>query len=427
MVRLIFGTYIRDRLGARAIATLLNDRGHRTTTGGRWSAHQVLRVLVSRIYLGELSFRGITCAGCHPPVIEQATFGEAQRILAARGEDHAKRAASGSDYLLTGLMRCPACGSAMLGTRAHGKTKTYRYYSCYRRTRYDTTTCGGQRVDADAIEQAVTGALADFYRHQHDLIADAIAAAQAAHAADQDARRGELAATERELARTGAAIDRYLTAFENGTLDLEDLAGRLAQLKNTSRQQAARRAVLAGQLASAPAMPPPAALRQVADHVSEVIIAGSHNQRKALIEALVAQVEIAGPGRIVPVFRIPQPEADTAAEATRTMVRTATQTHKAEPGVRALTNLVGLTGQHPNLPRVVDTERQEMTFRPVTWKAPIPANAPAARRSGRHIHHRWRRCCSRCSHLVLPPGSARRQRPAGRSGGRAVRCSPPPR
>jgi len=286
------------------------------------------------------SFRGITCAGCHPPVIEQATFGEAQRILAARGEDHAKRAASGSDYLLTGLMRCPACGSAMLGTRAHGKTKTYRYYSCYRRTRYDTTTCGGQRVDADAIEQAVTGALADFYRHQHDLIADAIAAAQAAHAADQDARRGELAATERELARTGAAIDRYLTAFENGTLDLEDLAGRLAQLKNRSRQQAARRAVLAGQLASAPAMPPPAALRQVADHVSEVIIAGSHNQRKALIEALVAQVKITGPGRIVPVFRVPQPAADTAAEATRTMARTATQTHKAEPGVRALTNLV---------------------------------------------------------------------------------------
>ncbi len=34
VVRLIFGTYTRDRLGARAIATLLNDRGHRTTTGG---------------------------------------------------------------------------------------------------------------------------------------------------------------------------------------------------------------------------------------------------------------------------------------------------------------------------------------------------------------------------------------------------------
>jgi site-specific DNA recombinase len=185
VIRLIFDSYTQDRLGARTIASLLNDHGHRTTTRGRWSAHQVLRVLSNRIYLGELSFRGITMSSCHPPVIEQTVFDDAQRILAARGEDHAKRAASGSDYLLTGLIRCPSCGSAMLGTRAHGKTKTYRYYSCYRRTRYDTEVCGGQRIDADAIEQAITGALTSFYRHQHDLIADAIAAARASHAAGQ--------------------------------------------------------------------------------------------------------------------------------------------------------------------------------------------------------------------------------------------------
>ena len=159
VVRLIFDLYTRRPARRPHHSEPLNDRGHRTTTGGHWSAHQVLRVLSNRIYLGELSFRGITATGCHPPVIEQTTFDEAQRILAARGEDHAKRAASGSDYLLTGLIRCPACGSAMLGTRAHGKTSVYRYYSCYRRTRYDTTACGGQRVDADAIEHAVTGAL----------------------------------------------------------------------------------------------------------------------------------------------------------------------------------------------------------------------------------------------------------------------------
>jgi len=102
VVRLIFGTYIRDRLGARAIATLLNDRGHRTTTGGRWSAHQVLRVLANRIYLGELTFRGITATGCHRAIIDDTVFAGAQRILAARGENHSKRAASGSDYCSPG-------------------------------------------------------------------------------------------------------------------------------------------------------------------------------------------------------------------------------------------------------------------------------------------------------------------------------------
>ena len=339
VVRLIFDFYTRERVGARAIANLLNERGHRTTTGGRWSAHQVLRVLSNREYLGELSFRGITTTGCHPRVMETSTFDEAQRVLAARGEDHAKRAASGSDYLLTGLIRCPACGSAMLGTRAHSKTRVYRYYSCYRRTRYDTSTCGAQRIDADAIEDAVTDALASFYRGQHALIADAIAAAQASHAAADEGRRAELAATERELARTGAPLDRYLAAFENGVLDPEDLAGRLAQLKARSHQLRARHDELTSELTDVPAPPLPAALRQVADHIDEIIGVGTYTQRKALIEALVANVKITGPGRVVPVFRIPQAtgaeHADISSEVS---------------GVRAMTNLVGPVGFEPTLP-----------------------------------------------------------------------------
>jgi site-specific DNA recombinase len=338
VIRLIFDLYTSERLGARTIANTLNERGHRTTTGGRWSAHQVLRVLSNRVYLGELSFRGITTEGCHLPIIERAVFEQAQKILAARGEDHAKRAASGSDYLLTGLIRCPACGSAMLGTRAHGKTRIYRYYSCYRRTRYDTSVCGSQRVNADAIEQAIIGALARFYRHQHDLIADAIAAAQARHAADNHSRRAELTTTERELARTNAAIDRYLAAFENGTLEPEDLAGRLAQLKARTGQLTARRDELASQLDAEPAMPPPATLREIAHHIDQIIGSGSHNQRKALIEALVAQIKITPPGRIVPVLRIPQATGTADSRSSDEV-----------SGVRAMTNLVGPVGLEPTL------------------------------------------------------------------------------
>lgn len=52
IVRLIFDLYTKDRLGSRAIASVLNDRGYRTSTGGRWSGHQVIRALNNRVYLG---------------------------------------------------------------------------------------------------------------------------------------------------------------------------------------------------------------------------------------------------------------------------------------------------------------------------------------------------------------------------------------
>jgi site-specific DNA recombinase len=90
VVRLIFKAYTQDRLGTRNIAHVLNGRGHRTATGGPWSAHQVVRVLSNRVYLGELTFRRITSTGCHPPVMSEATFSQAQRILAARGENYSK-------------------------------------------------------------------------------------------------------------------------------------------------------------------------------------------------------------------------------------------------------------------------------------------------------------------------------------------------
>ena len=344
VVRLTFGLYTTDRLGDRGIASALNDRGHRTTTGGPWSAHQVPRVLSSRIYLGELTFRGTTTS-CRPAIIDDTAFGEAQRILAARGEDHAKRAANGSDYLLTALMRCPDCGKAMIGTRAHGRSRVYRYYTCFTRARYDTGRCNASRLDADALEHAVISTLAGFYRDQHDLIAEAITAAQASYAAAQDGRRAELAAAEHDLAKTGAAIDRYLTAFENGTLDPEDLTVRLAQLKARSAQLRARRDELAEQVAAVPTAPPAAILWQVADHIGDIVASGSHSQRKALIEVLIAQIKITGPGRIVPVFRIPQPPAADQPGASADPATTSRAT--AEDPVRVMTKLVGRLGLEP--------------------------------------------------------------------------------
>jgi site-specific DNA recombinase len=365
VVRLTFGLYTTDRLGGKTIARTLNDRGHRTTTGGPWSAHQVLRVLSSRIYLGELTFRGITTTSCHPAIIDDTAFGEAQRILAARGEDHAKRAANGSDYLLTGLMRCPDCGKAMIGTRAHGRSRVYRYYTCFTRARYDTDRCNASRLDADAVEHAVISTLAGFYRDQHDLIAEAITAAQASYAAAQDGRRAELAAAEHDLAKTGAAIDRYLTAFENGALDPEDLAVRLAQLKARSAQLRARRDELAEQVAAVPTAPPAAILWQVADHIGDIVASGSHSQRKALIEVLIAQIKITGPGRIVAVFRIPQPPATDQPGASADPATTSRAT--AEDPVRAMTNLVELRGLEPLTPCLQSTRRQTGTGRDVRF------------------------------------------------------------
>ena len=361
IVRLIFDLYTQDRLGSNAVATLLNDRGHRTSTGGRWSAYQVLRALDNRVYLGELTFRDNTVTNTHDPIITPDTWTAAHTILDARGESHAHRAASGSDYILTGRIRCPQCGKAMIGTRATGRTRTYRYYTCWSLARYNATVCDAKRLDADAVDTAILDALTSFYRRHHTLIADAVAAARQRHRAAHSERHAELATVEQELTSTAAKTDRYLAAFERGTIDEELVAGRLTELRATITQLRTRRDELTLALKDEPATATPSSLTNVANHIETIMNTGSHNKRKALVETLVAHVTITGPDRLVPVFRIPQPHNDNGA-ATGPPAETA-----PKGTVRTMTNSVELRGIEPLTYSMRTSRATNCATAPVTW------------------------------------------------------------
>lgn len=44
-------------------------------------------------------------------------------------------------------------------------------------------------------------------------------------------------------------------------------------------------------------------LDELTDHIADILRSGSPAERKALIEALVAEVKITGPNTIIPIFR----------------------------------------------------------------------------------------------------------------------------
>jgi site-specific DNA recombinase len=212
--------------------------------------------LINRRYLGEITFREITTENAHEAIIKDSgTFDLAQKILTARGEEHSRRASNSRGYLLTGRIRCPECGKSMIGTAAHGRSKTYRYYTCFSRARYGPKTCDAQRFNAEELDAAVLGVLRDFYTKHTDLIAQAVETARAQHADAHGDRASEQDTINREIAKANAAIDRYFTAFENGTMDEELCAPRLANLKTKLDQLTARRDEPAEEIDDEPVMP----------------------------------------------------------------------------------------------------------------------------------------------------------------------------
>jgi site-specific DNA recombinase len=345
-VRRIFDLYTKDRLGTQAIATRLNSEGLRTRVGKPWSQHTVEIILTNRIYLGEKRFRDIIVPNAHEPNITAAQFDLAQRILGKRSAEIGQRAANPSDYSLTGLIRCPQCGRRYVGTAAHGRYKTYRYYTCWSRVRYGTKAgCDIHRLNADDLEKAISAALLDFYTTGGDLIAEAVTQFQASHAASSVAIRAQLATVNRELKEATAAIDRYLIAFEKGTLDDDDpdVRARLSTLKDQSKALRMRKAQLEYELDQPPQTLTPGDLGKIRRRVRHVLTEGAPNARKAMFEALIHEITITADDAVRPTFKLPLDGNDEGLA----LQGPAPTNDAPNQAVRALPTMVGRTGFEP--------------------------------------------------------------------------------
>ncbi len=314
VVRRIFTTYVHERGGAKALARKLTADGHRTKSGKPWSSDAVLTVLRNRVYLGEIWYRDKwhKAEQHHPAIIDQDLFDAAQQLLIARGDEHNHRAAPRSDYLLAGLLFCQHCGKRYLGTAANGNRYRYRYYTCFSRHRYGPETCAAERLPADQLEDGVLRSLLHTLT-RNDLIDTGVAAAHAE--LDQQRRElsEELAAVESQLAKTEEAIERYLTAFENGTMPESACSHRVDKLAAKLADLQGRRDELGLLLdeASAPAAPGLDMLQAARNYIQHVIDHGTPDDLRAVTQAFVHRVDITGRHKAKPTFKLPTDDWDT--------------------------------------------------------------------------------------------------------------------
>ncbi len=247
LVPVIFDLYMNKRLGCRAIANWLNERGHRTRDGRLWSHMTTLTVLRNEAYLGRVNFRDKVYAATHPPLIDESTFQAVQALLTERGENYSRRRSNSSDYLLGGQLTCARCGSKFIGTAARGNRYRYRYYTCHRRNRYGPMGCNSERLPAEELDKAILAAMLDAYSDS-DLVAEALEEARARATAAVPQLKEQLAAVETDIRKTEELLERYFLAFEAGTMDEEVCAGRVEAATGRLQELRSRSNEIAEQL-----------------------------------------------------------------------------------------------------------------------------------------------------------------------------------
>ncbi|MFV2110284.1 recombinase family protein [Micromonospora sp. LOL_015] len=340
ILRDIFRLYTRDRVGTRAIATTLNERGVPNRTGKKWSGHTINRILDNPAYIGDIAYRDVYVPDAHDPLIDRDTFQRAQDIAAARGDAQTQRAMSDSDYYLTGLLTCPRCGHRYIGTSANGRTRRYRYYTCFTRTRYGKhATCDAPRLPADDLDNAVLQALYDFYTTAEPVLVAMIERAHTQRHTTTDDRTAELTALANQITTTETSISRYHTAFENGTMDDATAGPRIRELRQRLAQLHTRHTELDADLTAQPAPPAPGTITTIRDYLSTIMTSGSDTERKAAIETLIAEVQLTDQG-VIPVFKIPT-------DTTMPPPNPGEGTHEEQPPVRTMVRSVGRAGLEP--------------------------------------------------------------------------------
>jgi len=173
IVRFIFDSYVQQR-GLRAIANELNHRGYRTKRGNPFSTTAVHDILTNLLYVGQvqyakyeqwelkrrkgLSKQPIVVEGKHQAIISKDIWERTQRRL--KVQRHTPKWNHLGTNILTGLLRCPECGGAMVAsnttnTLKDGSKRRIRYYSCANFRSKGSAVCHANSIRADEAERLV--------------------------------------------------------------------------------------------------------------------------------------------------------------------------------------------------------------------------------------------------------------------------------
>lgn len=160
VVRAMYDRYANEEGGVRAVASWLNDAGHRTRRGQRWSMVTVRDILRNTAYIGTYRRFGLRLPASYEAIVDRNVYRQVQEKM--QGRSPTRRNPKGEPFLLSGIIYCGHCGQRMMGVtrrqtwrRKDGERARaeYRYYQC--QSRINRNQCEYRTVSAPELEESV--------------------------------------------------------------------------------------------------------------------------------------------------------------------------------------------------------------------------------------------------------------------------------
>jgi len=267
VVQRVFGLYTQEGLSINAIARWLSEHEIPTRTGlSRWCRSTVWAMLRNPAYKGMACFgktesaprrkvtRALRQRGGYsprdsanrerprdewigiavPPLVTEQTFELAQEQL-LKNKHHAPRRTI-EPTLLQGMLVCKKCGYAYYRTSTRTSKRKIHYYRCLGSDDYryrNGRVCDNRPVRQDHLDEVVWENVMWLLENPQLLGAEIERRIQAVRESVPTKRREET--LRKESTRLHKQVNRLLDAYQEELVSLEDLRGRMHELRRREK------------------------------------------------------------------------------------------------------------------------------------------------------------------------------------------------
>ena len=309
-------------IGMLDIARAINDDDIPSATGKLWSSDSVNFILRNEVYAGTLIWgtKGkdkadpVRVEEAFPAIVSKAQFQSVNKLLRTRTSKATRPRRTASSYLLSGLIKCYRCKTALTGRGA--KSGRFHYYVCQSLLKRGKDACDTPRLNARRFEQMIVR------RIRSSILAkgsDDDMTTVVVNELDKlvQKQQGRLEIIESELKDVRRRLDRIWEMVEFTHSNLTDLPSRIRANRDRqlhledSLQEAS--IILSQRRATRDDV---AAITAKALDMTEFLEKSESPEREAFVKTFVREVVVM-PGKAVIQYKVPtakhsqNPEGDS--------------------------------------------------------------------------------------------------------------------
>jgi len=319
IVKKIFRLSLEGK-GYKEIARSLNDEGYKRKKGNHWTSSSIGYILSNPIYTGCLFWNEgkhnpktetpiIKVPKTHTIIISEKEYKEARANIKSRTREIIHPRTLSSKYLLSAILRCKKCGSAM--TACSAKSGKFHYYYCQTYLKKGKKHCDQKMIPVKKIEPLIINTIKGKILTKENIKKLLLMINSELRKLDVEYKT-KLEMIDEVLADKLKRRSKIYEGIETDIVNLQDIAPRLKQLNAEIEEfEGQKQSILEKHQNGDGLNIDDAQINPYIENLKETLLQGEITERKSFIRSFVKKITVDYPQiELEYTFPLPTKEKD---------------------------------------------------------------------------------------------------------------------